>query len=424
MSVRKVTWGGVTIWEAAGEPFPSLRAARLAYPGADVRKVVTGDVKSAWAVDYKDQYGKRRSETYAKKKDADARAAQIKVDVAAHTHTPINKSATVRIAGEAWIEHQEKVRKLERSTVAGSRQHLNDWIYPALGHVKLAYLSKKMVHDFHASVAGAKSKAASVRNEDQTLSDTTVKKVLGSLKSILKHARAIDLMAHNPTESIEIESKARAKRQLEIGVDIPTRDEIAAIVAVATGIARPLVLLAVFAGFRASEIRGLRWQDVDFTRGTVTVRQRADRYREIGNPKSKKSQRTIPVPPTVINALREWRLQRLEPKSDSDLVLAARSGEAQTHGNLYMREWLPLLKAAGLEDKGYTLHSLRHFFCSWLINRKEEGGRGLSLKQAQVLMGHSTLAMTSDRYGHLLPSEDDAGELAAAAERLIAVPRR
>ena len=146
MSVRKVTWGGVTTWGAAGESFPSLRAARLAHPGADVRKVVTGDVKSAWTVDYKDQFGKRRSETYAKRKDADARAAQIKVDVAAHTHTPINKSATVRTAGEAWIEHQEKVRKLERSTVAGSRQHLNDWIYPALGHVKLAHLSKKMVH--------------------------------------------------------------------------------------------------------------------------------------------------------------------------------------------------------------------------------------------------------------------------------------
>jgi integrase len=177
-----------------------------------------------------------------------------------------------------------------------------------------------MVHDFHASVAGARSKAVSVRNEDQTLSDTSVKKVLGSLKAILKHARAIDLMAHNPTESIKIESKARAKRQLEIGVDIPTRDEIAGIVAAASGIARPLVLLAVFAGLRASEIRGLRWQDVDFTRGTVTVRQRADRYREIGNPKSKKSQRMIPVPPTVINALREWRLQRLEPKSDPDLV--------------------------------------------------------------------------------------------------------
>jgi hypothetical protein len=44
--------------------------------------------------------------------------------------------------------------------------------------------------------------------------------------------------------------------------------------------------------------------------------------------------------------------------------------------------------------------------------------------QIDRLLGHSTLAMTSDRYGHLLPSEDDAGELAAAAERLIAVPQR
>jgi integrase len=67
------------------------------------------------------------------------------------------------------------------------------------------------------------------------------------------------------------------------------------------------------------------------------------------------------------------------------------------------------------------LHALRHFFCSWCVARKEDGGLGLPLKTVQVRMGHSTLAMTADRYGHLFPSQDDAEVLAAGERALMAM---
>jgi integrase len=62
----------------------------------------------------------------------------------------------------------------------------------------------------------------------------------------------------------------------------------------------------------------------------------------------------------------------------------------------------------------------RHFYASWCINRKEDGGLGLPLKVVQHRLGHSTIQMTADVYGHLFPSGDDGAELAAAEKLLLA----
>jgi integrase len=66
------------------------------------------------------------------------------------------------------------------------------------------------------------------------------------------------------------------------------------------------------------------------------------------------------------------------------------------------------------------MHALRHFFASWCINRKEDGGLGLTPKIVQERMGHSTIALTMDRYSHLFPKADDSDELAAAEEAFLA----
>jgi integrase len=69
----------------------------------------------------------------------------------------------------------------------------------------------------------------------------------------------------------------------------------------------------------------------------------------------------------------------------------------------------------------YTgLHCLRHFFASWCIGRKVDGGRELPAKVVQTWLGHSSIAMTLDVYGHLLPRGDDVDELAAAEAALLA----
>jgi len=84
-------------------------------------------------------------------------------------------------------------------------------------------------------------------------------------------------------------------------------------------------------------------------------------------------------------------------------------------------------KGDHVRDKGgnlivqpkYAMHAFRHFFASWCINPKERGGRELPPKEVQTLMGHASITLTMDTYGHMFPRGDDRSELAAAAKRLL-----
>ena len=123
------------------------------------------------------------------------------------------------------------------------------------------------------------------------------------------------------------------------------------------------------------------------------------------------------MPPVLVNALREWKLAC--PKSELGLVFPTGAGEVEYHSNSVTRGLAPVLVAANVVAKAgkakYTgLHALRHFYASWCINRKEDGGLGLPLKVVQHRLGHSSIQMTADVYGHLFPSSDDGAELAAA----------
>ena len=70
----------------------------------------------------------------------------------------------------------------------------------------------------------------------------------------------------------------------------------------------------------------------------------------------------------------------------------------------------------------YTgLHAFRHFYASWCINRRADGGLELPGKVVQERLGHSSIMLTMDVYGHLFPRGDDSAELAAAEGSLFAV---
>jgi integrase len=183
---------------------------------------------------------------------------------------------------------------------------------------------------------------------------------------------------------------------------------------------RALLMMATTAGLRASELRGLRWSDVDLLKAhELHVRQRADRWNKIGPPKSEASRRVIPLGPELILALKEWRLAC--PKSDLDLVFPTRTGSIEHHKNM-LRSLGPVMKAAHVlkNDKAkYALHAFRHFFASWCINPADRGGRELPAKVVQTLLGHSSIMMTLDVYGHLFRDGSDRAELAASEKALF-----
>jgi len=107
------------------------------------------------------------------------------------------------------------------------------------------------------------------------------------------------------------------------------------------------------------------------------------------------------------------------------LVFPNGKGNVETYANIVGRGLQPAMTAAGVVTKSgqakYTgLHSLRHFYASWCINRRVDGGLELPLKVVQARLGHASIQMTADTYGHLFPRGDDGSELAAAERAFLA----
>jgi integrase len=367
-----------------------------------------GERKEAWIVDYFDQQGERHIQTFSRKKEADEYHATVRVDVRQGIHTPQSKGTTVAEAAADWLKFVE-LEGRERSTVTGYRQQVAH-ITARIGAEKLAKLTRPRIEKFRDDLLANMSRAMA-------------QKVLISLKSLLNDAQRRGNVAQNVASAVSIKTNKRDKVKLKVGIDIPTPDEIKRIIHAASGRARPFLLTAIFTGLRASELRGLRWPDVDLKKGELHVRQRADRYGVIGKLKSESGERTVPLGPLALNALKEWKLAC--PKGDLGLVFPNGSGKIEDHANIIQRVLWPALEAAGVVDaKGkakYTgLHCLRHFYASWCINRRADGGLELPLKTVQARLGHASIMMTADTYGHLFPRGDDGTELAEAERTLLA----
>jgi integrase len=371
-----------------------------------------GVEREAWVVAYA-QGKERHIETFEKKKDADARHAQVSVNVKAGTHVAPSKSVTVKEAGEKWIKTAEGAG-LERTTIAQYRQHLDTHIVPFLGGIRLSALNVPTVRNFEDRLRHAGRSAPLVR------------KVLISLSSILSDAHERGYVAQNVVRDLRRSKRrkrneSRKKGKLVVGVDIPTPEDIKGILAHAKGRWRPLLVTAVFTGLRASELRGLRWADVDLKASELKVRQRADRFNVIGQPKSASGQRVVPFGKVVTNTLKEWKLAC--PKGE--LVFPNREGKVLALTNIIMQGLWPAQRSSGVIDREgqakYTgLHSLRHFYASWCINRPQDGGLGLPAKVVQERLGHSSITMTMDTYGHLFPRGDDTEQLDAVELTLVA----
>jgi integrase len=387
----------------------------------------TGEAREAWVVDYVDQGGNRRLKTFNRKKDADAYAATTAVNVLAGTHVADSASVTVAAAGELWIAKVEQDGR-ERTTVEQYRQHLKFHILPHLGAMKLSQLSAPMVRAFEDRLRSGTPEPGAVTAKER--SPAMTKKILGSLGALLAEAQERGLVARNVVRELrsgrrrgkERNAERRQKGKLKVGIDIPTPAEIKAIVANLDSRWRPLLLTAIFTGLRASELRGLRWADVDFKKGELHVHQRADRYQAIGRPKSEAGERAVPIPPALLNVLREWKMAC--PKGEHGLCFPNTDGTIEWHSNIISRGLIPVQITAGVVDKTgaakYTgLHSLRHFYASWCINREVDGGLALPAKVVQERLGHSSIVVTLDTYGHLFPAGDDSGALGKAESLLL-----
>lgn len=162
-----------------------------------------------------------------------------------------------------------------------------------------------------------------------------------------------------------------------------------------------LFTVAVVTGLRQGELLGLRWPDVDWSAGTITVRhalQRVDGRLQLVETKTPRSRRTVPLPTIALEAL---RTAQSGPVVGTHLFTAPSGGPL--YGEAVSRDFLELTAAAGLPR--IRFHSLRHTAASLLL------AQGTHPRVVMEMLGHSTIALTMNTYSHVIPAlERDAAD--------------
>lgn len=185
----------------------------------------------------------------------------------------------------------------------------------------------------------------------------------------------------------------------------------------------PIFYIACYTGMRRSELLGLQWQDVDLIMGEVSVRRTLHNVKGkvyLRPPKTAKSKRLIPLPPSATLVLRQHREQREadrellgKPLTGEDSVFALADGSL-LHPNTVTHAWEKLVKRTG--NVGVRLHDARHTHASLMLKA------GVHPKVVQERLGHSTIAITLDTYSHMAPGLQEAA--ARSFDALVKQERR
>jgi len=359
-----------------------------------------GERKTAWQVDYKDSAGVRRSKQFDRKKEAEAWLINASWEVKQGTHTPDSKSITVAAAAQIWLDQAAR-EGLEPTTIAAYEQHVRLHINPLCGAQKLSQLTKPMIEGFRDQLL-------------DKLSRPMARRVLRSLSAIVSESERRGHVAKNPCAGVMVRKANRDK----VKPVIPTKAEMKAIIEAAQASDQPmdgpLVVTDVFCGLRASEIRGMVWSQVDLKTKTLTIDRRAEAKNQIGAVKSAAGYRIIPLPDLVVSELRKWKLQC--PRTSLDLVFPSQHKAVMSHTSLHRLHLWPVQIAAGVcdaEEARYSSHAFRHCAASLWIEQQ------VSPKRVQTWMGHSSIQVTFDTYGHLFEQADADSAVMQAVEREV-----
>ena len=297
------------------------------------------------------------------------------------------RPTTLREFATAWLEgaRDGSIRnrsgdRYKPSTIRGYEQALATYILPELGGAKLHELRRQDIQRLADELARTEIEPATVRN------------ALLPLRAICRRAVSRGDIQVNPTTGIEL-AAVRGRRER-----FATPIEAHELIEAAPSEDRALWATACYAGLRRGELRALRWSDVDLAAGVIRVERSWDVKEGVIQPKSEAGRRKVPIASVLRDYLVEHRL-----RGGSGLVFGRDPGTPWATGTITQRAnraW----KGAGLRP--ITLHECRHTFASLMI------AAGVNPKALQTFMGHSSITVTLDRYGHLFPgSEEEAAVL-------------
>ena len=302
---------------------------------------------------------------------------------------------TLRQASQTWLEQAREgaIRnrsgdRFKPSVLRGYEQGLRLHVLPSLGAHKLARITTS---DLQAQVE---------RWQAAGMNPSTIRNALLPLRAIYRRACARDGLPINPTSGLELPA-VRGSRDR-----IVSPGEATTLVAALPEGDRALWATAMYAGLRLGELRALRHEHLDLKGGRIRVQASWDPREGLIAPKSRAGTRTVPIPSVLSAHLARYRLAH----GASGLFFGRtpdRPFQPTSVMNRARRAW----KAAGLEP--VTLHECRHTFASLMI------AAGVNAKALSTYMGHATLSITLDRYGHLMPGNEAeaAGLLDAYLDR-------
>lgn len=218
------------------------------------------------------------------------------------------------------------------------------------------------------------------------LAAQTVRNTINALRVLMKWCVRQELRPDNPCDGVELPSGGTARDRIA-----PPAEAIALLGALERKDDRAIMATAFFAGLRRGELMALRWDCVDLDVRTLTVHKDRGSYdprtRTFGPPKSKAGARTFGIPELLVPYLAALDgtegLVFPSPKGGpfDDRALAVRAKAAWTEAKL----------------QPIGLHEARHTYASLMI------AAGVNIKTISEWMGHSSVTITLDRYGHLLP---------------------
>jgi integrase len=389
-----------------------------------------GEAKTAWAVDFVDQAGRRQRKQFQTKRAADAFRVDIEGKLASGTFRPNALKVTVQEACETFLRHcegrKERGERMTRHNLAVYEGHIWNYICPnperhekrlpgrlrpftdGIGSAKVGQLTQGTVGEFRD------------RLRDAGVSVPTTRKILGTLQLVLQHAVSSDVIAVNPARGIKVIGRRDEGSRKIVP---PSKEAVRQLIKAADPDFRVKLIVASATGVRAGEFHALRWRHIDLEKREVTIEARVDAYGDEDVTKTAAGMRTIPLGTAVVQALRRWKM-RSKRKKPNDLVFPNKRGTFESHDNMVKREFNPLFeKLAKLNEEDpakhpkverFNWHALRHFAISCWIDAR------LSPKTVQTFAGHSSLQVTMDRYGHLFPSEDHRRAMDGIANRLFA----
>jgi integrase len=331
-------------------------------------------------------------------------------DQRARYKTLVNASAdelTVAKYLRQWISFKEGRREV--GTVKSYRDTIENYIVPTVGEKVLSKLEPLDVERMQQALAARVRVDA--KGREHRLGPRTVAYARWVLASALKQAVRWRLLPYNPADAVDPPRVASGPKV------VLARNAAQAFLAAARNERTyALWLLALTTGMRRGELIGLRWQDVDLERATITVSNTVvfPGKPVAKGPKTEGSARTVAIDAATVAALRErkvaydyeraYALKEKLPWQESGLVFGSKYGTPIYESTL-RRVNTRILEAAGLPHIG--THGLRRSYISLAAQY------GLDVKVVSERVGHATTRMTRDVYQQTFPEMHRAAALSA-----------